>query len=139
MHQFSLNITFDAPLNKLFEAWHKPELLLQWLTPGDIQVTQVMASFTVGGHYRIQMQDSAYHQFRLSGQYLEIETDKRLVFTWQWEGSEQHTTVRLDFSEIRPGTSALTLTHQGFADEKSMRMHQEAWIACLEKLSLLTL
>lgn len=139
MHQFSLNVKFDAPLERLYEAWHKPELLQQWFAPGDMLVAQAMSSFQEGGKFRIVMQDTDFSQHILMGQYQTIVPNQRLAFTWQWQDSDLMTHVSLDFARVNDSTSELTLTHNGFPDQEMADDHQDGWIACLEKLSLLTL
>ncbi|GAA0363834.1 hypothetical protein GCM10009092_30260 [Bowmanella denitrificans] len=139
MYQFTLSVKFDAPLPRLFDAWHKTELMQQWWAPGDMLVAQIMSSFQKGGKFRLVMQDSDFNQHVVMGEYLDIVENQTLVFSWQWQDSDLVTTVSLDFAEINQHTSELTLTHSGFADQEMADDHQVGWIGCLEKLSLLTL
>lgn len=139
MYQFTLNVKFDAPLSRLFEAWYKTELMQQWWAPGDLQVAQIMSSFQEGGKFRLVMQDAEFNQHIVIGEYLQIKQNEKLVFSWQWQDSELVTEVSLDFASVNPHTSELTLTHSGFTDQDMADDHQAGWVGCLEKLSLLTL
>ncbi|MDN4501766.1 SRPBCC domain-containing protein [Alteromonadaceae bacterium BrNp21-10] len=139
MYQLDLNVRFDASIESLFNAWHKPELLLQWFAPGDMLVTQAMSSFKVGGKYRIAMQDNNAEQYTVFGEYLAIDDQQTLKFSWHWLDSDEISQVDLAFTAINDSTSELNLTHHGFLTEESRDLHQQGWIGCLEKLSVLTL
>ncbi|WP_168171485.1 SRPBCC domain-containing protein [Lacimicrobium sp. SS2-24] len=139
MHDVKLEIKFDAPVEALFEAWYKPELLLQWFAPGDMTLTQAMSNFSVGGKYRIMMQDAQYQQYQITGEYLQIDENKLLEFTWQLNEQPPLTKVTLLFDKLNDATSSLTLIHSDLTDSGMQQHYQEHWIASLEKLSLLTL
>ncbi|GGD50673.1 SRPBCC family protein [Lacimicrobium alkaliphilum] len=139
MHEVKLEVKFDAPVEALFEAWFKPELLLQWFAPGEMILTQAMSSFSVGGKYRMVMQDPEYQQYYVTGEYTEIEENQRLAFTWQIGDQEPVSQVALTFERLNDSTSSMTLVHSELADVEMQEHYQAHWIASLEKLSLLTL
>lgn len=139
MHEVKLEIKFDAPVEALYQAWYKPELLLQWFAPGEMILTQAMSSFSVGGKYRMVMQDPDYQQYLISGEYLQIEENKRLVFSWQLNEQQPLSKVSLEFAKVNDSTSCLTLIHSELPDADMQEHYQQHWIASLEKLSLLTL
>lgn len=139
MHELKLEIKFDAAVEALYQAWLKPELLLQWFAPGEMILTQAMSSFSVGGKYRMVLQDTDYQQYTVTGEYTDIEENKRLAFTWQIDQQEPVSEVILTFERLNDSTSALTLVHRGLTDTQMQEHYQAHWIASLEKLSLLTL
>lgn len=139
MHEVKLEIKFDAPVEALYQAWYKPELLLQWFAPGEMILTQAMSSFSVGGKYRLVMQDPDYQQYLITGEYLQIEENRHLVFTWQVDEQQPVSQVRLTFERLNDSTSSLTLVHSELPDPAMQEHYQAHWIASLEKLSLLTL
>lgn len=137
MQHFSLTGIFNAPVENLFFTFHEPSMLQQWLAPGDMFVGQVMRNFNVDGKYRVQMNGANGDQHLLEGQYVDIETNKRLAFTWQWQPDGEVTQVELLFKAIDEKSAELTLTHSGFTEKDDAELHQAAWISCMEKLSLL--
>ncbi|WP_416306298.1 SRPBCC family protein [Neptunicella sp. SCSIO 80796] len=139
MYQTRLSVKFNAPVSALYEAWYKPELLLQWFAPGEMLVAQAMSNFAEGGKFRIVMQEPTGEQNIVMGEYLQIETNKKLVFSWQWLGSEDVSKVELLFGAVNDNTSQLELTHSEFPNQQVCNDHQDGWVGCLEKLSLLTL
>jgi uncharacterized protein YndB with AHSA1/START domain len=138
-NEVKLSIQFNAPVDKLYAAWHKTELLQQWFAPGEMLVGQMMSSFAEGGKFRVVMQQPDGEEHIVMGEYLEIIPNQKLVFSWQWVGEEEVTQVSLSFKALNDTTSELNLQHSGFSDEHSAQMHQNGWIGCLEKLSVITL
>ncbi|MBT0585245.1 SRPBCC family protein [Alteromonas oceanisediminis] len=142
MFQLSLTLLVNADAEKAFTAFSVPEKLIQWFAPGDAQVTQVMANFTVGGRYALTMREPNGEEFQLVGEYLAIEDNAHLRYSWAWADAREETVmteVDVVFVETTPDTTEITLTHSGFANEAERDQHQHGWVACLEKLSRLTL
>ena len=50
---------FDAPARLLFEAWSKPEHLMQWFGPVGWPLTLCEVDFRKGGRYRSAMTGSS--------------------------------------------------------------------------------
>lgn len=138
-NEVKLSIQFNAPVDRLYAAWYKTELLQQWFAPGEMSVGQMMSSFVEGGKFRVVMQQPDGQQHIVMGEYLEIVPDQKLVFSWQWVGEGEVTQVSLLFKALNDTTSELSLQHSGFSNEESAQMHQNGWIGCLEKLSVITL
>ena len=74
------------------------------------------------------------------GEYRELQPDKKVVFTWQWEDDEtweNHTslvTVELDDAE---GGTQVTLTHEQLPNEASREAHTKGWNSAFDKLEKL--
>lgn len=142
MFHFTLNVTLHAPLTQVFEAFHKPEILMQWFAPGDVLVAQAMSDFREGGRYRLVLQEPSGQQYSLTGQYSTIVTNEQLAFSWAWEDNEEEsvmTAVDIHFDAEEPQTTHIALTHSGFMNEAERDQHQHGWMACLEKLATLPL
>src|SRR5258706_2215899 len=76
---------FDAPMQLVFEAYSKPELVRRWWAPRDQKMTVCEIDFRVGGGWRFVLtgpdgSDSAFH-----GTYKEIVPFSRVVDTWVYE------------------------------------------------------
>lgn len=139
MHDIHFEVQFNAPVDRLFAAFHETELLVQWFAPGDLVVSQVMSNFEQGGAIRLTMMEPDGSEHRVLGEYQQIEKDQKLVFSWQWEGEDDASLVSLDFSAIDANTSRLQLSHTDIVSEEAGKEFQQIWIACLEKLSVVTL
>ena len=135
MYQLELEREFNVPVEKLFEFWIKPELMQRWFAPGNMTVHDASAELNADGKYRVVMNDPDDDtQHIVGGTYKVIETNKRLVFTWQWDGSPVATLVDLLFTELSDSRSKLMLKHSEFSDQESCDKHRQGWNGCLVNL-----
>jgi len=140
MFQFTLNVSLHAPISFLFAAFHEPEYLSEWFAPGNCKVSQIMSSFKEGGRYRIKLLEPNGVEIALTGEYVTILANEKLVFSWAWEDGVEETvmsSVEILFEETREREVALTLIHSGFNNQEECDQHQYAWMSCLEKLAVL--
>ena len=128
--------SFPAPVERVFEAWTDPDALRRWFCPGNMTLGIAEADVREGGRYRVQMSqgdgDCEFHT--TGGVYREVTPNHRLVFTWQWEGSDLETLVTLEFKSLSADETELTLTHEGFDNEETRDKHGQGWDGCLAKL-----
>jgi uncharacterized protein YndB with AHSA1/START domain len=137
--------TFDAPRERVFQAWTDPTRLQKWFRPDETVTTlSTKVDLRVGGKYRLQMKHPDGEFYTAVGTYREVKAPERLVFTWQWEkdGSEA------DFGEVEPSQMVVTLefhargkqtevvlTHENFASTESRDRHEHGWNVCLNQLA----
>ncbi len=90
-----------------------------------------------GGVYRVTMRDGV----QASGEFVEIDPPRRLVFTWGW--NHDHTVapgsthVEVTLTEQDGGT-LVVLRHSGLPDIEQRSHHQGGWELYLRRLSLST-
>ena len=53
----TLRRVIDAPVQRVYAAWTDPELLRQWLAPGNAVASRAVADVAVGGAFLIEMRD----------------------------------------------------------------------------------
>ena len=124
---------FEAPRERVFDAWTNPEVLREWwsamptMTPGEIEV-----DLREGGRYRMQMRADTGEVHTVVGEYREVRRPERLAYTWTWESNADAmvgsagTVVEVDFAEDSGGT-LVTLTHSGFTNAEVRAMHEHGW------------
>jgi uncharacterized protein YndB with AHSA1/START domain len=123
-----------ASPDKIYAAWTRPEMMVRWWGPDAGPVLSAEADLRVGGCFRVVFQtlDGETHDCR--GVYREVETGRKLVFTWEWVTMpERRSLVMLELQPIPEGTQ-LTLTHAQFFDEAARDGHHEGWSGALDKL-----
>ncbi len=133
----NLNIKeeFDAPVDKLYQAWIQAALVKQWFGPAeDMVVPEASLDVVEGGDYRIVIENSEGEQFIVVGTYQTVVPNERLVFSWRWENSTVTTQVELLFSALSESRSALELIHTEFEDQESCDHHKLGWTGCIAKL-----
>lgn len=126
----SLEITRNLahPPERAWRAFTDPVALAAWFWPH--LENQVEIDLRPGGAYRI---DGPAAGIAVTGEYLEIDPPKRLVFTWQWSGEDAPSRVTL---ELRPtgGGTLLSLVHDRLPDDDARDQHAQGWHDCLDRL-----
>lgn len=143
---------FDAPRELVFEAWTKPELLLQWYAPHGCTIHFEKIDVRPGGRFHSCIRNPRFGDCWCVGVYREIVQPERIVYTLATadrEGNEiepaqaghdprwpRETLVTVTFAEVRGGTK-LTL-EQSVAE--SLAKHTGAhpsWLEMLDRLAAL--
>jgi uncharacterized protein YndB with AHSA1/START domain len=125
--------TIPATVDELFDAWLDPESLAQWMRPGAIPRCTVTVDARVGGAFEVVMHhaDSPWRHY---GEYLAIERNKKLVFTWYSDATHHtETLVTVEFSAASAGTE-IVLTHERMPDHEVGLKHSQGWTRALELL-----
>ncbi len=135
-----LSHTFSATPDRVFDAWTNPEVLRRWWAAGpDWECPLAEVDLRPGGRYRLSMRNPAGEVHTVGGEFREIRRPERLAYTWSWETNAEEmagsddTLVEVDFAD-RGGSTEVTLTHSGFANEQLAGMHEQGWNACLDNL-----
>ena len=73
--------TFNGPVRIVYQAWTTPELFKRWWAPKSLGMTIYACEMDVrtGGGYRIAFSQNPDMAF--FGKYVEVEPEKRLVWT----------------------------------------------------------
>jgi uncharacterized protein YndB with AHSA1/START domain len=124
----TVNGTFDASPDLLFDAWTKVELMT-WLYGKEGSAS---VDLRVGGAYSMEMayEGKLYHH---EGEYLRIDRPKLLEFTWISEGTDHLTSVvRVEFQPVGKKTQ-VTIKHVGLPEAK-VADHTQGWAELLEWL-----
>ncbi|PCC99986.1 hypothetical protein EAO82_05875 [Halopseudomonas pelagia] len=121
---------------QLFDAWSKPSLMMKWFFASQKlnSSSTVHNSFTVGGRFEVIMHletgDYLHH-----GDYRAIHRYHHIAFTWN-SHIVQDSLVELDFKQLSPNRTELTLTHTQFPTDEVRGKHVGGWNGCLDNLEL---
>ena len=124
---------FDFPAERVFDAWVDPERAARWLfaTPTG-RIIRCEIDARVGGKFVVVDRREA-GDIEHTGQYLEFDRPRRLVFTFAVPHySAQETRVSVDIVPIGAGCE-LTLTHENVLPDWAERT-QQGWTMLLESL-----
>jgi uncharacterized protein YndB with AHSA1/START domain len=131
-----LERTLSAPRAAVYRALTTPEELGNWWGPRGFTVPSVEVDARVGGAYRIDMQPPEGDQFRLTGEFREVEPPARLAYTFCWDPpdpDDRETVVTLSL-EDRGEETELRLTQGEFATEERYALHEAGWSESLDRL-----
>jgi uncharacterized protein YndB with AHSA1/START domain len=142
-----LQRTIPAPPHAVYRAWLDPDLVRQWMAPGDLyEVERVDIDERVGGRYSVWQTNSGASAGGFECEILELVSDERIVFRWGFvgprraEGPVFDSQLTITLHETPPGSTLLTLVHERL-DELARTMPDVAdkvelgWELVLEKLS----
>ena len=130
---------FNAPRERVFDAWVVEQNFIQWMCPSNVHVDEVKLDVQPGGAWHLRGRNAS-RNFVTSGKYVEVKRPERLVFTWAHHADGDftkprghETTVRVELSALGSKTE-LTLIHGSFADVPSFDGHRKGWTGSFDKL-----
>ena len=112
---------FDAPRERVFEAWTDPKHVDAWMGPHGYQTTTTSMSFRVGGAWIYTMRHARHGVFQNRIVYREIVAPERLVYVHDSgiddDPSAFETTVTF---EEQPGGRTLLTMRAVFSSETEL-------------------
>lgn len=133
--ELTVNRTIAASREKVFNAWLSPPMLAKFMRPADsVETSRVRTDPVKGGRFSIVMV-AAGKEIPHAGTYLEIDPYARLSFTWESPHSLDDSVVTIDFAELEPGTTEVTLKQVKFKSEDARQGHIKGWNAILSYLA----
>ncbi len=128
--------SFDADMETLFRALTDPQALKDWFGPGAARVNHATSDLRVGGKWAIGMTGGDGEAHDVSGEYVEIDVPRKIVFTWAWRSTPDRVSrVTYTLAPEGAGRTRLTLTHERLADATVRDRHESGWNASLDKLA----
>jgi uncharacterized protein YndB with AHSA1/START domain len=107
---------FDAPIQLVFDAFTKPELVRETFAPFGETMTVCDIDLRVGGTYHYVMVTKDGYECSFPGTFLEVDAPNRSVQTWHFDGWPDVEAVEtMNFHEVDGVT---TLNYElAFADK----------------------
>lgn len=125
--QLRFKLRIAAPLNEVYSTFTNGTAFCKWLC----DVAQVDAR--LGGHLYLWWESGYF----VNGEYLEVDPDEKIVFSWQGAGEPGATQVKVTFKS-QPKDVLLVLSHQGIGAEsdwkKARKEFKRSWKRALENL-----
>ena len=84
-----LERVIPAPPHQVYRAWLEPELLRQWMAPGDFELSRAEVDERVGGHYRIWHAAGGTEAGGFEAELLELVPDQRIAWRWGFAGPQR--------------------------------------------------
>lgn len=127
-----------APVERVYKAWTDSDQMTKWLGCAETGSVKVQQDLRVGGAYRfdISLQDGS--SVAMFGTYQEVETNRKLVYTWTNTSEEypaKDTLVTVEFIAKGEGTE-LTLRHSNLT-EIAAQGHTLGWGASFDRFEKL--
>lgn len=123
--EVQLEVDIDADPSTVFETLLDPEKLALYIAPDPVVEPHV------GGRY-----DYGWGEGPVK--ILELEPDRKLSHSWQWNRGGEPETVVSWILEGSGGKTRLTLIHSGFASDRNMEDYQIGWLDFLQRIKFLS-
>lgn len=127
---------FDAPVALVFRVWSEREHMVQWLGPKNFECTHLEMDFRPQGTFEACIVSEEYGESWMGGRYLEIERDKRIVYTFSWLDEKKRpkfeTRITVTFVE-RNGKTVQTFYQTPFESVASRDSHVGGWTQCFDR------
>jgi len=121
----------------VYAAWTDPAQLKEWFGPENVRTRNFTADARVGGKYRWDLINEEGDAMTISGEYRELISRKKIVFTWKWDDDEAwnntSSVVTVELSD-RDGGTELRLIHEKLPSEESRDRHNEGWNSVVDRL-----
>jgi len=132
-----MNRLIKTSRERVFAAWTTPNQIPRWFGPGTCKVLDAQIDLRMGGSYQFRVFNDPHGEMIVSGEYREVISPEKLVFTWRWlddpDWEDLTSVVTVEFVEVTGGTE-VRLTHEGFPSEESAGRHEQGWTSCFDKL-----
>ena len=126
--------TFDAPPERVFDAWLEREEWQSWIGPEGIDCEVPLLEPRVGGRYRIDMRLADGRRVPVAGTFTRIERPHALAFTWGWDGDPaRQSEITLTFT-ARGTQTDFVLRQEGLGTRANRDDHARGWSGTLGKL-----
>jgi uncharacterized protein YndB with AHSA1/START domain len=124
-----VSVHIEATPDTVFQYFTDPTKYVQWMG------TSAWITSTPGGEYRVRMRDGV----ETSGEFVEIDPPKRVVFTWGWEHDVAvppgSTRVEVTLEPDGTGTRVV-LRHHDLPSTEQIEHHRQGWELYLNRLAL---
>jgi uncharacterized protein YndB with AHSA1/START domain len=119
--------SFNVSPERLYEVCKNPETFFAFM--GDLSKGSV--DFKVGGKYQVPNGFDG-----ISGEFLEIVPNKKIVFSWQKgvSGPLKNSKVNILINKKDDGTSALEIVHEGLTTFTEQQAHRGGWDAVAKNI-----
>jgi len=139
--ELELERLIRAPRERVFEAWTRPEQMVQWFAPKPFQLVVEEMDFRPGGRSRMAMRGPNGEDFPFTGTYREIVAPERLVWTSEFSTgpADQITTVVTfesegDHTRVRVRQTFHVMTPE---IENATKGARQGWTMTLDQLQAL--
>jgi uncharacterized protein YndB with AHSA1/START domain len=108
---------FDAPRDRVWQAFTDPELVAQWWGRGNKLVIERL-EVERGGHWRfVEHSSDGVHGFE--GRFREVTPPSRLVQTFEWDGMPGYVIIEtIEFDAVGSGRTKVVNTSLFYATEE---------------------
>ncbi len=115
---YKQNFNLAVSPEQAYNAWISEDMTIA-------PVVKIEVDPNPGGRFVLHAKNGA-EIFLMEGTFIDLQPFHKISYHWQWQGTEEVTTVTVNFTSIKGGC-LLGLTHEGFLSEESKERHRVGW------------
>lgn len=118
--------TFNASVERVFDAWTDPEKLMKWFAPNGCTVSFKKLEAKPGGVFHSCISNSDYGDCWCIGEYKEVIPNKKLVFSMN-NADENGNLIdpkSIGMDKDWPGITLVTVTFEDSNGKTKLTLHQ---------------
>ena len=142
-HTLTMIREFDAPRERIFDAWMDPDQLTKWFGPVEVDAPRdkIIVEPRVGGIWQVVMawtDDEGEQEAPIEAVITELDAPALLVARAKAapDADHEYEEMHLEF-EDRNGRTRMHLTQGPFASEEWVEMTRDGWGTSFDKLDAL--
>lgn len=132
--------TFEAPVDLVWEAWTKPEHVAKWWAPHGMPLEVIEYDFTIGGKWKYQMSMPDGNPFISEGTFKEIVAKKKIVTSADFKPMTEDVELHITFQAKGDKTFLVfSVVHasQEYRKQQEEMGFYNGWGSALERLDTL--
>ena len=140
-HTLTLTRDFDAPREKVFEAWMEPEQLTKWFGPVEVDapLEKIIVEPKVGGVWQVVMawtDENGPQEAPIEAVITELDAPGLLVAKAKAapDADHEYEEMHLEFEDLGGNRTRMHLTQGPFASEEWVEMTRDGWGTSFDKL-----
>lgn len=127
-HELAIELTLDAPADKLFRCYTDPKLLQKWFAPEPWTIRSVDIDPRAGGRMSFVMASPEGQEYPNSGIYLEVVPNRKIVttdaVTPDFRPSGPFMIAEVTFEDLGNGKTRYRAVARHW-NEQTLKQHQE--------------
>ena len=132
--------TFNAPIQLVWDAWTKSEHILKWWAPTGMSIKVIEHDFKVGGKWKYSMPMPDGSEFISEGTYKEIHPLKKIVTSADFKPMTEDVEMQMSFSAAGDKTNfVFSVVHasEAYCKQQEEMGFYNGWGSALGRLETL--
>jgi uncharacterized protein YndB with AHSA1/START domain len=146
-HDFTVTRVFDAPVERVWEAWTDPELVKQWWGPDGFSAPVCKMDFREQGTTLVSMKSPHFGEIFNTWTYRRIEPKGRIEFAMRFSDAEGRHVAPIapgipeevphvvTFKDLGDGRTEMSITETGYMTAEAAEMSKAGQEQVVEKMA----
>lgn len=134
----SIQRTFEAPIELVWEAWSQPQHIALWWAPKGMETKVIEHNFQVGGYWKFAMAMPDGSEFIAEGVYSEIVELEKIISSADFKPMTEGVEIQALFAKNGEKTNfTFNVVHPSaeYCKQQEQMGFYNGWVAVFDRLS----